>query len=174
MNKSLTATLKYATTSMRKMLLIAKMVRGKTVDQALTQLSVLPKKSAEILWKVIRSASSNATTNLWLDVASLFVEKIELWKWPKIKRGRFVSRWRVHPYLKHRAFVRVILTSPNYVEPKVATEKKAVVEKAVTKTPIEKKVKTPVKSVAKKKVATKKPTKTATKKPTKSTSKKSA
>jgi large subunit ribosomal protein L22 len=60
MSKSLTATLKYALVSDKKMSLMAKLVKGKKVEDALNTLSVLPKKSAKILLKVIKSAYSNA------------------------------------------------------------------------------------------------------------------
>jgi len=63
MNKSLTATLKYALTSYKKMQLLAKLVQGKQVDEALNILEHTPKAAARMLWKVVRSAQSNAITN---------------------------------------------------------------------------------------------------------------
>ena len=49
-----TATLKYATTSYKKMELIAKIVRWKSVFEALTLLEYLPKKAGQLLHKVIK------------------------------------------------------------------------------------------------------------------------
>jgi large subunit ribosomal protein L22 len=60
MNKSLTATLKYALVSDKKMSLMAKLVQGKRVQEALDILNVMPKKAGKILAKVIKSAYSNA------------------------------------------------------------------------------------------------------------------
>jgi len=60
MSKSLTATLKYALVSDKKMSLMAKLVQGKKVEDALNTLAVLPKKAAKILYKVVKSAFSNA------------------------------------------------------------------------------------------------------------------
>jgi large subunit ribosomal protein L22 len=60
MNKSLTATLKYALVSDKKMSLMAKLIKGKKVEDALDTLNVLPKKAAKILLKVVKSAYSNA------------------------------------------------------------------------------------------------------------------
>jgi len=60
MNKSLTATLKYALTSDKKMSLMAKLIKGKNVEDALNTLAVLQKKAAKILLKVVKSAYSNA------------------------------------------------------------------------------------------------------------------
>jgi large subunit ribosomal protein L22 len=75
----------------------------------LTFLSVLPKKAAKSLYKVIKSAYANATTNAKYEPATLYVHKIEVGRGPKIKRIRFVSRSRISHYVKYRAFVKVFL-----------------------------------------------------------------
>ena len=49
--------------SPKKANLVAGMVRGKMVETALTELKFTPKKGAGILYKVIASASANATNN---------------------------------------------------------------------------------------------------------------
>ncbi len=107
MSKSLTATLKYALVSDKKMSLIAKLVKWKTADDALTILSIMPKKWAKILWKVVKSAASNAKNsgNEW----SLIIKEIKIWRAPKLKRIRFSSRSRISHYVKFRSFVRVVL-----------------------------------------------------------------
>ena len=73
-DNNLTATLKYALVSDKKMSLIAQMVKGKKVDEALTFLEVLPKKAAKFLAKVIKSAYANATTNASYDGNKLYVQ----------------------------------------------------------------------------------------------------
>lgn len=60
MQKNLSATLKYALTSYKKMQLLAKLVSGKQVDEALLILENTQKTAAKILWKVVRSAQANA------------------------------------------------------------------------------------------------------------------
>jgi large subunit ribosomal protein L22 len=111
MNKSLTAQLTYAIASEKKMLLVAKMIWRKQVDDALQLLSFMPKKTAKILWKVVRSAQANAVGNLWLESSGLFVDRVEIWRWPKLKRVRPVGRSRMHWYVKHRSFVKVVLAT---------------------------------------------------------------
>ncbi len=106
---NLTATLKYALVSDKKMALIAQMVKWKKVEEALTLLQVLPKKAAKFLYKVIKSASANATTNASYDPKTLYVHKIEVGRGPKIQRIRFVSRSRISHYVKYRSFVKVFL-----------------------------------------------------------------
>ncbi len=108
-NASMTATLKYALMSEKKLSLVAKMIRGKSVNEALVFLSFLPKKAAKTLLKVVTSATANATNNLNIDKASLYVKAIEVGKGPGIKRVRPVGRSRMHRYQKHRSFVKVVL-----------------------------------------------------------------
>jgi len=105
----MTATLKYAIVSEKKLSLIAKMVQGKNVTEAISLLRHLPKKSADILLKVVLSALANATNNLHLQATDLKIDTVDVGRGPKIKRVRPVGRSRMHGYVKHRAFVRVRL-----------------------------------------------------------------
>lgn len=109
MNRSYTATLRYATLSYQKMNLIAKMVRGKPVNEALGILEMMPKKAAQILWKVVKSAASNAENNVDANPDELVVATVNVGRWMLLKRHRFVSRSGVHRYFKHRSFVKVVL-----------------------------------------------------------------
>lgn len=108
-NRSMTATLKYALMSYKKLNLVASMVRWKSVWEATRFLSFLPKKAGKTLLLVINSAIANAENNLDLDRWSLYIESIDVWKWPKLKRIRAVWRWRMHRYVHHRSFLRVTL-----------------------------------------------------------------
>lgn len=107
----MTATLKYALVSDIKMELIAKLVRGKKVTDALEILHFLPKKAAKTLYKVIKSAETNAVKNANKDINSLYIQTIDVWSGPKLKRIRFSSRSRISHYVKFRSFVRVVLNS---------------------------------------------------------------
>lgn len=107
----MSAILKYALVSHLKMELIAKLARGKKVQEALDTLEFLPKKAAKTLYKVIKSAAANAVKNANKDVNSLYIEAIDVWAGPKLKRIRFTSRSRISHYAKYRSFVRVVLNS---------------------------------------------------------------
>lgn len=112
MNKeNMTATLKYAIISDKKMLLISKLVKWKGVQEALDILEYTPKKAAKILAKVVKSAAANAVTNGKKNLWDLYIEAIEVWKWPKLKRIRFTSRSRISHYEKYRCFVKVVLNT---------------------------------------------------------------
>lgn len=111
MSNQVTATLKYALLSGRKLNLIADLVRGKRVTAALDMLEFMPKKGARVLHKLIKSAAANAVNNNKLPLDQLFIERIEVGRGPKIKRVRFVSRSRISHYEKYRAYVKVVLNT---------------------------------------------------------------
>jgi large subunit ribosomal protein L22 len=111
MQNSLSATLKYALTSYKKMQLLGKLVAGKQVDEALVILEHTPKAAAKMLWKVVKSAQANAVNNAGKDTSSLYIAHVHVGRGPKIKRMRFASRSKMHAYVKHRSFVKVILTT---------------------------------------------------------------
>jgi len=71
------AKLRYIRVSPQKARLVADIVRGKDVDEALRVLKFTRKKSAPIIGKLISSALANATvTDPDVDVDSLFVKTI--------------------------------------------------------------------------------------------------
>jgi len=108
-NRSMSATLKYALMSSKKMWLVASMVKGKSVDEAMKFLHFLPKKAAKTLIKLINSATANAENNLDLKKEDLYIQTINVGKGPKLKRVRAVGRGRMHGYEHHRSFVKVTL-----------------------------------------------------------------
>jgi large subunit ribosomal protein L22 len=65
------AILKNVRISPRKLRLVADMVRGKQVQNALDELTLTNKKGARILHKVLKSAIANAT-----DVATVDVDRL--------------------------------------------------------------------------------------------------
>lgn len=107
----MTATLKYAIVSDKKMLLVSKLVKWKKLQDALDILEYTPKKAAKILAKVVKSAASNAVVNEKKVLSDLIVDTVEVGKWPKIKRIRFTSRSRISHYEKSRCYIKVVLTT---------------------------------------------------------------
>ncbi len=105
----MTATLKYALMSSKKLGLVASMVKWKSVLEARRFLTFLPKKAWKTLLKLINSATANAENNLDLKKEDLYIDTINVGKGPKIKRVRAVGRWRMHGYEHHRAYVSVKL-----------------------------------------------------------------
>lgn len=77
------------------------LIRGKNVDEALMILRYSPKKSAQIVAKVLQSAVANAEHNFGLDTEKLRVVSATADQGPSMKRWRPVSMGRAHPY-RHR------------------------------------------------------------------------
>jgi len=72
--------------SAQKGRLMADMIRGKPVEQALTTLQFAPQKSAKILRKVLESAIANAEHNDGADVDELKVKTITVERGTKLRR----------------------------------------------------------------------------------------
>ena len=95
--------------SPQKARLVADLVRGKPVDEALNTLSFMPKKAARIIKKVLESALANADQNMNLDVDSLYIKKICVDKGPMFKRWRPRAMGRAYG-IKHRlSHITIIL-----------------------------------------------------------------
>jgi large subunit ribosomal protein L22 len=80
------ASLKGARVSAQKGRLVADMIRGKKVEQALNILTFTPKKSAVLLKKLLESAIANAEHNDGADIDELKVKTIMVEKATSLKR----------------------------------------------------------------------------------------
>jgi large subunit ribosomal protein L22 len=80
------AILKGVRLSDQKGRLVADMIRGKPVDQALNILAFSKKKGAGIIKKVLESAIANAEHNDGADIDTLKVKTIYVEKGPVLKR----------------------------------------------------------------------------------------
>ena len=72
--------------------LIADLIRGKDVSEALTILSNVNNKSARLTKKVLDSAIINAVNNEGADQATLYVKEARVDAGPVMKRHMFDSR----------------------------------------------------------------------------------
>lgn len=100
---------KYIRISPQKARLVADVVRGMGVDQAITTLRFMPKKGAGILLKVIESAVANATQDDQVDVDNLFVKVIMIDGGPSLKRIRPRAMGRATGIIKRTSHITVIL-----------------------------------------------------------------
>lgn len=80
------ATLRHARIAPRKARLVADVVRGKRVEDALGLLRFTPKKAAGILRKLIQSALDNASKAAGVDEDRLYVTRISVDDGPTAKR----------------------------------------------------------------------------------------
>ena len=86
--KTAQATLKYARISSRKVKIVADLIRGKNVDEALAIVKFTPKASSEIIEKLLKSAIANAENNHDMKHDKLYISEIYANQGPTLKRIR--------------------------------------------------------------------------------------
>lgn len=95
--------------SARKVRLVADVVRGRTVTEALSILRFMPQYAARDVEKVIKSAAANAENNYDLDVEGLRVYRILVDEGMTLKRFKPGAHGRVKPRLKRSSKISVIV-----------------------------------------------------------------
>ena len=101
---------KYIRRAPRKARLVADLVRGRQVDDALNTLRFSPKHAAADVAKAIRSAAANAEHNHSLSRDELFVKTIVVDEGPRtMKRPRPASRGMAYPYVHLTSHITVVV-----------------------------------------------------------------
>lgn len=101
------AVARYIRMSPRKVRLVADVVKGRPVQQALDLLRFMPKAAAAEVAAAIRSAVANAEQNLHLSAEDLYVLSIVANEGPRMKRYRPRAHGRVGPVLKRSTHIDV-------------------------------------------------------------------
>nr|XP_014335158.1 PREDICTED: 60S ribosomal protein L17-like isoform X2 [Bos mutus] len=94
-----------------------------------------PKKSAELLLRMLKNAESNAELK-GLDVDSLVIEHIQVNKAPKMRRRTYRAHGRINPYMSSPCHTEMILTEKEQIVPKPEEEvaqKKKISQKKLKK-----------------------------------------
>ncbi|MFZ0929337.1 MAG: 50S ribosomal protein L22 [Syntrophobacteraceae bacterium] len=100
---------KYLRVSAQKTRLVADMVRGKKVDEALILLRFTPKKSGRLITKVLRSAMANAENTKAVDLEKLYIKTIKIDQGPRLKRFRPRAMGRATKIIKPSSHITVVL-----------------------------------------------------------------
>jgi len=111
----------------RKVSLVASLVRGRTVADALVILENVPKRAALPVKKAIASAAANATNNHGLDGKTLQIKTLSVTAGPRLKRFKPASRGRALPFQKRSSHILVEVTGAE--KPKKPAAKPATVAK---------------------------------------------
>ena len=104
---SVQATAKGVRMSPRKVAVVAALVRGRTVEEALTILEHTPRRSALAVSKVIASAKANADHNHGLKPGTLTITEITVNHGPRLKRFRPASHGRALPFMRRTSHIKV-------------------------------------------------------------------
>lgn len=95
--------------SPRKVSVVAALVRGRSVSDALVILEHTPRSSAIAVKKVVASAMANADRNHNLKVETLRIVEISVTPGPRLKRFRPAAHGRALPFERKTSHVRVVV-----------------------------------------------------------------
>ena len=103
------ATLKYARISSRKVKIVADLIRGKNVDEALAIVKYTPKAASEIIEKLLKSAIANAENNHDMNSENLYVAEIYANQGPTLKRIRPAAKGSAVRIRKRTSHITIVL-----------------------------------------------------------------
>jgi large subunit ribosomal protein L22 len=103
------ASLKYARIGAQKARLVADLVRGKDVNEAVRSLAFQKLKGAGIMRKLIESAVANAEVKQVIDVDNLYVKTITVDEGPVFKRMRPRAQGRAFGIKKKQSHINLVL-----------------------------------------------------------------
>ena len=95
--------------SPRKVGVVASLVRGRTVADALVILEHTPRRSAEAVKSVIASARANAEHNHNLKPDTLKIVEISVTPGPRLKRYRPAAQGRALQFQRKTSHIRVVV-----------------------------------------------------------------
>lgn len=103
------AKLRNARVGSQKARILADMVRGKDVNEALKILAFMPQKPAAMIKKLIESAVANAEQKKVVDVDTLFVKHVSIDMGPSLRRFRPRAQGRATPINRKSSHINLIL-----------------------------------------------------------------
>ncbi len=103
------ATLKYARISSRKVKIVADLIRGKDINEALAIVKYTPKASSATIEKLLKSAIANAENNHGLAHEKLYVSEIYANQGPTLKRIRPAAKGSAVRIRKRTSHITIVL-----------------------------------------------------------------
>ena len=103
------ASLNFARIGCQKARLVADVVRGKDVNEAIRSLTFMKQKGAVLIKKLIESAVANAENKKTIDIDNLIVKSISVDMGPSMKRFRPRAQGRAFQVKKKLSHINVVL-----------------------------------------------------------------
>jgi large subunit ribosomal protein L22 len=103
------AVAKYVRIAPRKVRIVADLIRGKGVDEALSILKYTPKVASSVLSKVVASAAANAENNFDMNRSDLIVAETFVDQGPTLKRIKPRARGQAFRINKKTSHVTVVV-----------------------------------------------------------------
>ena len=101
---------RYARMSPKKVREVARLIQGRPVPEALDYVALLPRKSARLIAKTLKSAVANAENNNNLSADKLFVHRALIENGPVLKRFKAGARGSAKPRVKRMSHLRIVLS----------------------------------------------------------------
>ena len=95
---------------------VTRLIQGLSASSALEVLRVIPRKSARMIEKTLKSAIANATNNASLAADVLIVKEAVANEGPRLKRFQPKDRGRAHPILKRTSHIVVAVEEEKKTE----------------------------------------------------------
>ena len=107
--KTAKASLMYARISSRKVRIVADLIRGKDVNEALATLKFTPKAASILIEKLLKSAIANAENNHGMRHEKLYISEIYANQGPTLKRIRPAAKGSAVRIRKRTSHITVVL-----------------------------------------------------------------
>jgi large subunit ribosomal protein L22 len=104
---------RYARMSPKKMREEANTIQGRKAPEAVDYLTLIPRKSARLIAKTLKSAIANAENNNNLSADSLIVKLAIIENGPVLKRFKAGARGTAMPRRKKMSHIRIVLSDGN-------------------------------------------------------------
>ena len=104
---------RYARMSPKKMREVVRTIQGRKAPDAVDLLTLIPRKSARLIVKTLKSAIANAENNNNLSADSLVVKSAVIENGPVLKRFKAAARGSAAPRRKKMSHIRIILSDGN-------------------------------------------------------------
>lgn len=101
---------RYARMSPKKVREVARTIQGRTAPDAVDLLTLIPRKSARLIVKTLKSAIANAENNNNLSADNLIVKSAIVENGPVLKRFKAGARGTAMPRRKKMSHIRIVLS----------------------------------------------------------------
>jgi large subunit ribosomal protein L22 len=99
--------------SPKKVREVARTIQGRTANDAVEYLTLIPRKSARLIVKTLKSAIANAENNNNLASDSLTVKSAVVENGPVLKRFKAGAKGTAMPRRKKMSHIRIVLSDGN-------------------------------------------------------------
>lgn len=104
---------RHARMSPKKMREVSRLIQGRKAAAAVDYLALIPRKSARLIAKTLKSAIANAENNNNLSADSLTIKFALIENGPVLKRFKAGAKGSAKPRVKRMAHIRIVLSDGN-------------------------------------------------------------